>query len=90
MMEINDLISIPLLGSMIRSTSQQVQQNKPIVYTFDDLKCIRDNVYHDQHYRILSSLTCISIRSLRINKKRKRGTKLVSKLKTQSCIGQAM
>ena len=53
-MEINNLIFIPLLGSMIRSSSQQVQQNEPIVYTPDDLKCIRDIVYHDQCYRIPS------------------------------------
>ena len=81
-MEINNLISIPLLGSMTRSTSQQVQQNKPIVHTSDELKCIRDNVYHDQCYRILSGEACQSIRSLRINKRRKRGSK--AGLKTKS------
>ena len=86
MMEINNLISIPLLGSMTRSTSQQFQQNKPIVYTSDELKYIRDNVYHDQHYRILSGQTYISIRSHKINKKRKRGSKAGLKTKnTETC-----
>ena len=65
-MEINNLIIIPLLESMIISSSQQVQENKSIVYTSEDLMCLRDNVYHDHHYRILSAQTCKSIRSLRI------------------------
>ena len=86
MIKINNLISIPLLGSMIRSTSQQVQQNKPIAYTSDELKNIRDNVYHDQHYSILSGQTCKSIRSLRINKRRKRGSNVGLKTKdTELC-----
>ena len=85
-MEINNLIMIPLLGSMIRSFSEQVQQNKPIVYTSDELKCIRDNVYHDQCYRILSGHTCKYIKSLRLNKKRKRGSKVCLKTKnTEPC-----
>ena len=79
--EINHLIIIPLLGSMIRSSSQQVQQNKPIVYISDDLKCIRDIAYHDQCYRILSGHTCQTIRNLRINNKRKRGSKVGLKTK---------
>ena len=71
-MEISNLISIPLLGSRTRSTSQQVQQNKPIVYTSDKLKCTRDNMYHDQHYRILSHQTCKSIRSENKQEKERR------------------
>ena len=77
-MEINNLISIPLLGSMTRSTCQQVQQKKSIVYTSQELKYIRDNVYHDQHYSISLGK---SIRSLRIKKKRKRGSKAGLKTK---------
>ena len=80
-MEINNLIIIPLLGSMIRSSGQQVQQNKLTVYTSDDIKCIRDTVYPDQCYRLLSGQTCQTIRSLRINKKRKRGSKFGLKTK---------
>ena len=82
-MEINNLIINPLLGSIIMSSSQQAQQNKFIVYTSEDLKCIRDNVYHDQCYRILSGQTCKSIRSLRISKKKKekRGSKVGLKTK---------
>ena len=86
MVEINNSISIPLLGGMIRSTSQQIQQNKPIVYTSEKLKHIRDNVHHDQCYRILTGKTCKSIRSLRINKRRKRGSKAGLKTKnTEPC-----
>ena len=77
-MEISNIIIIPLLGSMIMSSSQQPQHNKSIVYTSENLKDIRDNVYYDQHYRKLSGLTVKIIRSLRINnkKKKKRGSKV--------------
>ena len=75
---------------MIKSSSQQFQQIKSIVYTSDEHKCIRDNVYHDQCYRILSGPECKSIRSLRVNKKRKRGSKVGLKPKTQSCVDQSI
>ena len=79
-MEINNLIIIPYLGSMIMSSSQQVQHNKSIVYTSEDLKNIRDNVCHDQFYRKLLGQTAKTIRKLRINnkKKKKRGYKVGS------------
>ena len=91
-MGINNLIFIPLLGSMIMSSSQQVQHNKSIVYTSEDLECIRDNVYQDQCYRILSGQTCKSIRCLRIDKekKKKRGSKVGLKTKTQISTDQSI
>ena len=70
-MEISNLVIIPLLGSMIMSSSQQPQYNKSIVYFSEDLKYMRDNVYYDQHYSKLSGQTVKIIRSLRINNKRK-------------------
>ena len=75
-MDINNLIIIPLLGSLVRSSSQPVQHYKPTVYTSDELKCIRNNVYYNQCYRLLPGQTCKLIRSLRIKKKRKRRSKV--------------
>ena len=75
-MDINNLIIIPLLGNLISSSSQPVQHSKPIVYTSDELKCIRDSGYHNLCYRLLPGQTCKFIRSLRINKKRKRRSKV--------------
>ena len=82
-MEISNLIIIPLLGSMIMSSSKQLQHNKCIVYTSEDLKDITDNGYYDQHYKKLSGQTVKIIRSLRINnkKKKKRGSKVGRKSK---------
>ena len=79
-MEISNLIIMPLLGSMILSSSKQHQNNKSIVYTSENLKNIRDNVCHDQCYRKLSGQTVKTIRNLRMNskKKEKRGSKLGS------------
>ena len=79
-MEISNLIIIPSLGSIIFSSSKQHQHNKSIVYTSEDLKNIRDNVCHDQHYRKLSGQTVRIIRNLRINNKnkKKRGSKVCS------------
>ena len=74
-MEISNLIMIPLLGNMIVSSGKQHQKNMSIVYTSEDLKNIRDNVCYDQHYRKLSGQTVKLIRNLRINKKKKRGSK---------------
>ena len=71
-------------GKVNQSTSST---KKPIVYTSDKLKCTRDNVYHDECYRILSGQKCKSIRSLRINKKRNRGSKAGLKPKLQSHVG---
>ena len=71
-MEISNLIIIPLLGSMILSTSKQCQHNISIVYNSEDLKDIRDNMCHDQCYRKLSGQTVKIIRNLRINNKSKR------------------
>ena len=81
----NNLIIIPLLGSMIMSSSQPLQHNKSILYISEDLKDIRDNVYYAQHCSKLSGQTVIIIRSLRIRnkKKRKEDQKLVRKVKTQ-------
>ena len=70
-MEICNLIIIPLLGSMIMSSSKQPQHNKSIVYTSQDLKDIRNYEYYSQHYQKLSGQTVKIIRSLRINNKKK-------------------
>ena len=79
-MELSNLIIIPLLGGMILSSSKQHQHNKSIVYTSEDLKNIRDDMYHDHYYRKLSSQTVKTIRNLRINNKKKnrRGSKVGS------------
>ena len=78
--ELGNLIIIPLLGGMILSSSKQHQNIKSIVYTSEDLKNIRDNVYHNQYYRKLSSHTVKTIRNHRINNKKinKRGSKVGS------------
>ena len=77
-MEISNLIIIPLLGSMIMTSSKQPQHNKSIVYTSEDLKNIRDKVCHDQYYRKLLGQTVKTIRNLGMNnkKKKKRGSKV--------------
>ena len=77
-MEISNLIIIPLLGSMILSSSKQHHNNKSIVYTSEDLRNIRDNVCHDQYYRKLLGQIVKTIRNLRKNnkKKKKRGSKV--------------
>ena len=75
-MEIGNLIMIPLLGSMVVSSDKQHQKDKSIVYTSEGLRNIRDNVWYDQHYRKLSGQTVKIIRNLRINKKKKRGSKV--------------
>ena len=46
----------------------------PFVYTPEDLRNIRDNMWYDQHYRKLSVQTVKTIRNLGINTK-KRGSK---------------
>ena len=60
---------------MIVSSDKQHQKDKSIVYTPEDLRNIRDNVWYDQHYRKLSGQTVKTVRNLRINKKKKRGSK---------------
>ena len=60
---------IPLLGSMIVSSDKQHQKDKSIVYTSEDLRNIRDNVWYDQHYRKLPGQTVKIVRNLGINKK---------------------
>ena len=60
---------------MIVSSDKQHQKDKSIVYTSEDFRNIRDNVWYDQHYRKLSGQKAKIIRNLRINKKKKRGSK---------------
>ena len=71
-MVVSNLIIIPVLGSMIMSSSQQPQHNRSIVYTSEELNDIRASVYYDQHHRKLSGQTVKIIRSLRINNKKKK------------------
>ena len=75
MMEISNLIVIPLLGSILISSGTQHQMNRSIVYTSEDLRNIRDNVCYDQQYRKLSGQTIKIIRNIKIHKKKKRGSK---------------
>ena len=74
-MEISNLIVIPLLGSILMSSGTQHQKNRPIVYISEDLRKIRDNVCYYQQYRKLPGQTVKIIRNLRINKKKKRGSR---------------
>ena len=74
-MEMSNLIIIPLLGGMIVSSGEQHQKNKPIVYTWEDLRNIGGNMCYDRCYRKLSGQTVKIVRNLRINKKKKKGSK---------------
>ena len=75
-MGISNLIVIPLLGSILMSSSiqQKQQNNRTIAYTSGDLKKIRYNMCCGQQYRRLPGQTVKTIRNLRLNKK-KRGSR---------------
>ena len=66
---------IPLLQSILMSSGTQHQKNRSMFYTSEDLMKIRDNVCYDQQYRKLPGQAVKIIRNLRINKKKKRGSK---------------
>ena len=66
---------IPLLGSILMSPGTQQQKNRTIVYTSGDLRKIRDNVCCGQQYRKLPGQMVKTIRNLRLNKKKKRGSR---------------
>ena len=47
--------------------------NASRLYILVELKCLRDNIYHDNHYRILPAYTCKEIIDLKIYKRRRQG-----------------
>jgi hypothetical protein len=53
----------------------RIEDNSTIRYTRDELLKIWTNIQYDRRYRILDVNACLNIRELRINKKRKRGTR---------------
>ena len=70
-MDINNLITVPLLGSLV------TQVHKGYVYNADQLKHITIRVDHDRKLRILDYKACVKIRKFRINRRKtRRGRKV--------------
>ena len=70
-MDKNNLIIVPLLGSLVR------QVHKGYVYNADQLKHIKIRVDHDRKLRILDYKACVNITKFRINRRKtRRGRKV--------------
>ena len=74
-MDINNLIIVPLLGSLVR------QVHKGYAYNVDQLKHIKIWVDHERKLRILDYKACNNIRKFRINRRKTRKGRKVGNAK---------
>ena len=79
-MDINNLIIVLLLGSLVR------QVHKGYVYNVDQLKLIKIRVGHDRKLRIIDYTACVNIRKFRINRRKTRRGRKVGNAKCYKLI----
>ena len=72
-LEMKNLMQINIQSMDVNVNKQPVHLDYTYTYSSVELKCLRDRVYHDNHYRILPAHTCKEIIDFKIYKRRRQG-----------------